>query len=78
MSLIDKILARLWAPVVGMLFGIALIFFIFGIIEFMAGAASEEKRATGKRHIIWGLVGLFIMLSVWAIVRIIANFFTVS
>ncbi len=74
MDLVDQILARLWTPVLKLMFGVAIAFFIWGVIEFMVGAANEEKRETGKRHIVWGLVGLFIMFAVWAIMAVIKNF----
>lgn len=51
----------------------AIAIFVWGIIEFIWNAANEEKRQTGKRHIIWGLIGLFIMLAVTGIIQLIKN-----
>ncbi len=61
-------------PVIGLLFAVAIAFFIWGIIEFIANADNETKRAQGKRNIIWGLVGLFIMTTVMGIIQLIQNF----
>ncbi len=61
-------------PLIGIIFGIAIAVFIWGIIEFILNADNEDKRATGKSHIIWGLVGLLIMATVKGILEIIQNF----
>jgi len=53
---------------------VAIVFFIYGLVEFIGGANNEEKRKTGKQHIIWGIIGLFIMAAVWGIMSILNNF----
>ncbi|OHA15706.1 MAG: hypothetical protein A3A10_01920 [Candidatus Tagabacteria bacterium RIFCSPLOWO2_01_FULL_42_9] len=74
MSIINEIIVQVVNPVIGLLFAIAIAVFIWGIIGFIWNAGSEEKRTTGKQHIIWGLVGLLIMATVAGIIEIIANF----
>ena len=68
-------LNKLVGPLIGILVGVALIIFFWGILEFVAKAGSEEARTTGKRHIIWGLLGFTIIFGVWGIVRILQSFF---
>ncbi len=55
------------------IFGLALLIFVYGVYEYVAGSASEEARDTGRRHIIFGLIGLFIMFSVFALLQIITG-----
>jgi len=74
MSLISKLITQIVNPVIGIIFVVALAVFIWGIVEFIWNAANEEKRTTGKQHIIWGLVGLLIMATVKGILEIIQNF----
>jgi hypothetical protein len=58
------------------LFAVAFIVFIWGIFEyFIAGGANEEKRKQGKSFILYGLIGFFIMMSVWGLVNVIVNTF---
>lgn len=45
---------------------IALLVFFWGIVQFIAGG--EAKRDEGKKHMIWGIVGLFVMVAVWGLV----------
>ena len=76
MDLINKVITGIFNPLIGLMFVVAFAFFIWGIIEFIWNAGNEEKRATGKQHIIWGLIGLLIMSAVWGIMAIIKNFVT--
>lgn len=73
-QLISKIIATIVNPVIGLMIAIGFAVFIWGIIEFIANADNEKKRDDGKRHIVWGLVGLLIMVAVGGIIQVIANF----
>lgn len=72
--LIAKIAEHILNPVIGLMFGIAVIFFIYGVIEFITKADSDEGRRTGRNHIIWGILGMFIMLASFGLIEIIINF----
>jgi hypothetical protein len=64
-NLIDKAL-----PIV---VAIALLGFFWGLAKFILNANDEEKRKEGKSLMIWGIVGLFVMVSVWGLVQFIGN-----
>lgn len=51
----------------------AFVVFVFGAVEFVAGAGNEEKRAVGKRHMIWGFIGLVVLFGAKAIVSLLAT-----
>jgi len=57
------------------MFALALVLFLWGVFEYIKNADSPEDRQKGTQHIIWGLVGLFIMVSVWTILEIALNTF---
>jgi len=65
-------------PLIGLLFGLALVSFLWGVVEFIVQADSESAREKGKKHIIWGLFGMFVMFVAFAIIRIIAGTFGVE
>jgi len=68
-ALIDSVLN----PLVGLLFALAVLYFTWGIFKFIANADNEEERRKGTQHMIWGIVGMFIMTAVWGILRVLAN-----
>ena len=57
------------------LVGLAVLVIIWGVFNYISGAGDEEKRAQAKQYIVWGVVGVFIMLSVWGLVNVLVNSF---
>ena len=74
-DIINKVIEQIINPLIPVLIGIGLIVFFWGIIQFVLNADSEEKRSTGKQHMMWGVIGLFIMVSVWGIIYLLQDFF---
>lgn len=61
---------------VPLLFALAFIVFIWGVFQyFIAGGHDEEKRETGKSLMLWGIIGFFVMVSVWGLVNILRGTF---
>lgn len=57
---------------VPIVFALAFIVFIWGVfLRFIAGGQDEEKRKQGQQLMLWGIVGFFIMVSVWGLVNIL-------
>ncbi|MFC1614973.1 hypothetical protein ACFL22_00215 [Patescibacteria group bacterium] len=73
--LIDKIIDNIINPLIGFLFALALVLFIWGIARFLFQANDEGAREQGKKHIMWGLFGMFIMVSVMGVINLLANTF---
>ncbi len=55
--------------------GLAVLVIVYGIFNFISSAGDEEARATAKQFIIWGIIGVFIMVSIWGLVNILVNSF---
>lgn len=64
--------------VVPLLFGLATVGFIWGVIQMVINPEDAEKRKQGKQYMIWGLIGLFVMLSVWGLVAILTATFSIN
>jgi NADH:ubiquinone oxidoreductase subunit 2 (subunit N) len=61
---------------VPMVFAIAFLVFIIGIFQyFIQGGHDEEAKDKGKSLMIWGLIGFFVMVSVWGLVKILTGTF---
>lgn len=63
-----KSLVQLATPIV---IGLALLFFLYGLMKFILASGDEEAKETGKRIMIWGIVALFVMVSVWGLVNLL-------
>ena len=54
-------------------FTLAILAFFYGLAKFIFGAGNDEARASGKKVMIWGLVAIFVMASLWGIVTFVRN-----
>jgi len=48
--------------------GIALLVFLWGLVKFIFKSGDPEEIKAGKNLMKWGLVALFVMVSVWGII----------
>ncbi len=65
-------------PLIFLLLALAFIYFFWGIFTFVSNAESSEARELGKRHMIWGVIGIVIMISAYAILGVITGTFGIS
>jgi hypothetical protein len=66
------------AYVVPLLFSLAVTAFIWGIIQFFLNPDNEEKRKKGKSFMIWGIIALFVMVSMWGLVGVLTKTFGIQ
>ena len=64
--------------VIPFLIGIGVFIIILGIINYIRQGDNEEKRAEGRRFIVWGVISVFMMLSIWGFVNILVNSFQLN
>lgn len=60
--------------VIEILIAFAVIWIIFNVVKYIM-AGDGESRAPIRQSILWGIVGLFVILSIWGLVRILTNTF---
>lgn len=77
-SLISRINDVIINPLIALLFALALLFFLWGVVEFIWQFDNEQTRERGKKHMIWGIFGMFIMVSVFGIIEVLLNTFGIS
>jgi len=64
--------------VIYLIIGASVVVFILGIIKMIAGGANEKSLSDGKQRIIWGIIGIFVSVSVWGLIRILLTTFSLS
>lgn len=64
--------------IIPLLFGIAILVFIWGVVQFISNADNEEKRTQGRDFMVYGIIALFVMVSVWGLVSVLSNTFGVK
>lgn len=61
--------------IVPFLVGLGVFVIIYGVFGYIQHSADEEKRREAKLFVVWGVVGVFIMVSIWGFVSILVNTF---
>jgi len=77
-DLINKVDYYVINPIIYVLFAFGLFMFVYGVVEFMhalSKGGSKETLDQGRGHMLWGVIGMFIMVSVFGIMHLISNFF---
>ncbi len=77
LQFVDKINKAILFPLITLLLGVAILMFLWGIFQMVAQAGNAEMRSQGKKHILYGIIGIVIMLSAFTILRIATNTFDV-
>ena len=70
MNSIEKVVIN---PLIIFVFALALAYFIYGIAQYLLSPSNEEIRKTSKQHMLWGVIGMFIMIATFGIMNLILN-----
>lgn len=76
-SLLGSIERVILFPLISLLLSVAFLVFMWGAYEFIRNAENEEGRSTGRKHILYGIIGMLVMLSALGILKIAACTFGV-
>ncbi len=68
---LTKVNTQIVNPLIELLFAVAVVYFLYGVFKLIMNPDSEEVKTEAKSHMIWGVVGLVIMMGVWGILNII-------
>lgn len=78
-SIVEGVISNVINPLVSFLIAAAVIVIIYGIlVKFVASGDNEDKRKEGTKIITFGIIGLFVMVSVWGLVSILNDTFGLS
>jgi hypothetical protein len=77
-ELLFKVNDKILNPLIEFSFIIALVIFLYGVMQFIRGANNKDMRAKGQQHIMWGLVGFLIMFGVFTIINLLTKTLGIS
>ncbi len=70
-QILEKVITEVFSPIYQAIVGVAFLYFLYGVVMFIINMNDPEKKNTGKQHLLWGTVGLFIMLSVGGLLQLL-------
>ena len=57
--------------VVPILIGLAVVIFLFGVIKYIQAGDKAESRSEGRQFMVYSIVAIFVMVSVWGLVEVL-------
>lgn len=63
--------------IVIILIAAAVAYFMWAVVKYIT-AKEEDQKGEARNHMIYGIIGLFVMVSVWGLVALLQNTFGVS
>lgn len=74
-TLLQWTLDELINPLYKLATACAFIYFLYGGLRYVYELRNPDERSNGKRHLLWGTVGLFIIFSAGAIINFFGSLF---
>lgn len=56
--------------IIPLLITLGVVFFIWGVIHYLLNPENSAKRDEAKQYILWAIIGLFVIVSMWGLVQI--------
>ena len=67
-------IGQLLNAIVPVLIALAVVYFVWGVVQFMI-SQDEEAKTRGKNKIIYGIIGLAVIIGLWGLVNLLGNTF---
>ena len=74
-ALVSRVNEFIINPLIVLLFAVATVVFLWGVSQFLFESAMKGEQEDGKRHMLWGVIGMAIMISVYGILSLLDNTF---
>ncbi|MEI6478778.1 MAG: hypothetical protein WCO18_00650 [bacterium] len=63
------------SSVIPLIIGFGVLLFMIGIVRYVASGDNEEQREASRNTMIYGIITIFVMVSVWGFVKILSTTF---
>lgn len=77
-GIVNLVIKNILDPVVILLIALALVYFMWGVLTYVGRGAEGGDRTKGIQMMSYGILALFIMVSVWGLVYILINTFNLN
>ncbi len=77
-SLVQAVIEGIFSPLTALFVALAVLYFFIGVVNFIKSGENESERTKGRNQIIFGLIGLAVMMSVWGLVSLITTSFGID
>jgi hypothetical protein len=77
-TIVQRLTDLIINPLILLVFALGFFYFMWGLVVFLWNSKEGEIATDGKQHMLWGIVGMFIMVSVYGIITLITGTFGIN
>jgi hypothetical protein len=77
-TLIGRFVDIIVNPLILLVFAAGFFLFVWGLVQFLFHLDEGGKHDEGVKHMMWGIVGMFVMVSVYGIIMLMNNTFSLG
>ena len=80
-TLLQRFVDVIINPAILIIFTAGFFLFVWGLVQFLIGISDDARgnaHEEGKKHMLWGIVGMFVMASVYGILALLDSTFELN
>ncbi|MFA5791498.1 MAG: pilin [Candidatus Paceibacterota bacterium] len=66
--------SEILGAILPVLIALGVVYFVWGVVQYVI-SSDEEAKKTGRNRIIYGIIGLAVIIGMWGLVNILKNTF---
>jgi hypothetical protein len=74
-SAVECARAGIIQPLIYLLFALALVYFLYGVLQYIRKGGDEDSQREARSMMIFGIIAIAVMVSVWGLVNFLTNSF---
>ncbi len=74
-QLVTTIIGAIFKPITLLIGGLTVIYFLWGVLKYIQSTDSDEKRKEAITTMTYGIIAIFVMVSMWGLVTVLQNTF---
>ncbi len=72
-TLFGSALSIINSTLIPLFIGLAILAFFWGMVQFLRNSGDAKAREEGKQKMIWGVIAIFVMVSIFGIIKLIGS-----
>lgn len=64
---------KIVGSLVPLIIGLALVYFIYGLAQYISVSGEAAKKEEGRTRMLWGTIAMFVIVSIWGLVSILTT-----
>ena len=76
-SLVNFLRELITDNLIPLFIALGLVYTIWSVVMFIAAEPESAEREEKKQQIFWGVIGLFVIMSIWGLIAVVGNSFNI-